>query len=99
MYQQLFIILLQEFLFSLFFFFLRSIDVAVSSKADCYVVTSLLRDNRIELVHMKPKIKEFITKSQTISSGHRSESKSACFTSNNQQFVTTASQSAKLWNR
>lgn len=76
-----------------------SIDVAVSSKADCYVVTSLLRDNRIELVHMKPKIKEFITKSQTVSSGHRSESKSACFTSNNQQFVTTASQSAKLWNR
>ena len=75
--------------------------MTVLSNKSIVTITCVSQNNLIHshMINVEGKdnqsLKEVVIQKQ----GHRSESKSACFSSDDSKFITTSAQDIKLWNR
>ena len=82
-------------------FFCSSIDfVCTTPSGDCSVF-ALLQSNEIEIYNAAVSLAkpQFSSLKRLYLVGHRTESRSSCFTSDGFGLLTASSETAKLWNR
>ena len=102
----IFLYLKSNFVYSMFFankirLLLQNRFMTVLSKKNVVTITCVSQKNLIHshVIDVEGKDNSSLKEVVIQKHGHRSESKSACFSSDDKQFITTSAQDVKVWNR